>query len=161
MHNPGKTHDRKKCVTGNHNICRRILTGHYRPSKSSLKTRFTFGNVTNRQKNISENRDRAGQKLSKKTITDVTIHSSLNSDANRTSQNGSQVSNHHAKSSVSSDEQATTIEHAVTTMPLQSISSKSEFNCNPTSEIQGTEKHSHPASPLEEVSKSSRNSDIR
>lgn len=55
---------------------------------------------------------------------------------------------------MSSDEQATTIEHAVTTMPLQSYS-KSEFNCNPTSEIQGTEKHSHPASPLEEVSKSS------
>lgn len=92
----------------------------------------------------------------RKTITDVTIHSSLNSDANRTSQNGSQVSNHHAKSSVSSDEQATTIEHAVTTMlSLQSISSKSEFNCNPTSEIQGTEKALSSCISTEEVSKSS------
>ncbi|KAI4543730.1 hypothetical protein MG293_006524 [Ovis ammon polii] len=155
MHNPGKTHDRKKCVSGNTSVeeSSQVITDH---QKAASKLGLHLGMLPTDKKIFPENRDpEQVQELSKKTITDVTIHSSLNSDANRTSQNGSQVSNYHAKSSVSSDEQATTIEHAVTTMPLQSISSKSEFNCNPTSEIQGTEKHSHPASPLEEVSKSS------
>ncbi|XP_069444088.1 protein phosphatase 1 regulatory subunit 3A [Ovis canadensis] len=156
MHNPGKTHDRKKCVTGNTTSVEessQVITDN---QKAASKLGLHLGMLPTDKKIFPENRDpERVQELSKKTITDVTIHSSLNSDANRTSQNGSQVSNHHAKSSVSSDEQATTIDHAVTTMPLQSISSKSEFNCNPTSEIQGTEKHSHPASPLEEVSKSS------
>lgn len=41
-------------------------------------------------------------------------------------------------------------------MTLQSISSKSKYNCNPTSEIQGAENLHHPASTPEEVSKSSR-----
>ncbi|XDB49751.1 hypothetical protein AB1E18_003319 [Capra hircus] len=156
MYNPGKTHDRKKCVTGNTTSVEessQVMTDN---QKAASKLGLHLGMLPTDKKIFPENRDpEQVQELSKKTITDVTIHSSLNSDANRTSQNGSQVSNHHAKSSVSSDEQATTIEHAVTTMPLQSISSKSEYNCNPTSEIQGTGKHSHPASPLEEVSKSS------
>ncbi|XP_052494607.1 protein phosphatase 1 regulatory subunit 3A isoform X2 [Budorcas taxicolor] len=156
MYNPGKTHDRKKCVTGNTTSVEessQVITDN---QKAASKLGLHLGMLPTDKKVFPENRDpEQVQELSKKTITDVTIHSSLNSDTNRTSQNGSQVSNHHAKSSVSSHEQATTIEHAVTTMPLQSISSKSEFNCNPTSEIQGTEKHSHPASPLEEVSKSS------
>ncbi|XP_068828402.1 protein phosphatase 1 regulatory subunit 3A [Capricornis sumatraensis] len=156
MYNPGKTHDRKKCVTGNTTSVEessQVITDN---QKAASKLGLHLGMLPTDKKIFPENRDpEQVQELSKKTITDVTIHSSLNSDTNRTSQNGSQVSNHRAKSSVSSHEQASTIEHAVTTMPLQSISSKSEFNCNPTSEIQGTEKHSHPASPLEEVSKSS------
>uniref|UniRef100_A0A8C6D3F5 Protein phosphatase 1 regulatory subunit 3A n=1 Tax=Moschus moschiferus TaxID=68415 RepID=A0A8C6D3F5_MOSMO len=156
IYNPGKTHDRKKCVIGNTTSVEessQVITDN---QKAASKLNLHLGMLPTDKKIFPENRDHEQvQELSKKTNIDVIIHSSLNSDTNRTSQNGSQVSNHHAKSSVSSHEQATTIEHAITTMTLQSISSKSEYNCNPTNEIQGTEKHSHPASPLEEVSKSS------
>ncbi|XP_055276818.1 protein phosphatase 1 regulatory subunit 3A [Moschus berezovskii] len=156
IYNPGKTHDRKKCVIGNTTSVEessQVITDN---QKTASKLNLHLGMLPTDKKIFPENRDHEQvQELSKKTNIDVIIHSSLNSDTNRTSQNGSQVSNHHAKSSVSSHEQATTIEHAITTMTLQSISSKSEYNCNPTNEIQGTEKHSHPASPLEEVSKSS------
>ncbi|XP_040116083.1 protein phosphatase 1 regulatory subunit 3A isoform X2 [Oryx dammah] len=156
IYNPGKTQDRKKCVTGNTTAVEESSQVITDDQKAASKLDLHLGMLPTDKKIFPENRDHEqAQELSKKTIIDVIIHSSLNSDTNRTSQNGSQVSNHHAKSSVSSHEQATTTEHAVTTMPLQSISSKSEYNCNPTSEIQGTEKHSHPASPLEEVSKSS------
>ncbi|ELR53697.1 Protein phosphatase 1 regulatory subunit 3A [Bos mutus] len=156
IYNPGETHDRKKCVIGNTTSgeeSSQVITDN---QKAASKLDLHLGMLPTDKKIFPENRDHEQvQELSKKTIIDVIIHSSLNSDTNRTSQNGSQVSNHHAKSSVSSHEQATTTGHAITTMTLQPISSKSEYNCNPTSEIQGTEKHSHPASPLEEVSKSS------
>ncbi|XP_061022329.1 protein phosphatase 1 regulatory subunit 3A [Dama dama] len=155
IYNPGKTHDKKKCVIGNTTSVEessQVITDN---QKAASKLDIHLGMLPTDKKILPENRDHEQvQELSKRTNIDVIIHSSLNSDTNRTSQNGSQVSNHHAKSSVSSHEQATTIEHATTTMTLQSTS-KSEYNCNPTSEIQGTEKHSHPVSPLEEVSKSS------
>ncbi|CAM9902950.1 unnamed protein product, partial [Rangifer tarandus platyrhynchus] len=155
VYNPGKTHDKKKCVIGNTTSVEessQVITGN---QKAASKLDLHMGMLPTDKKILPENRDHEQvQELSKRTNIDVIIHSSLKSDTNRTSQNGSQVSNHHAKSSVSSHEQATTIEHASTTMTLQSTS-KSEYNCNPTSEIQGAEKHSHPASPLEEVSKSS------
>ncbi|XP_020771131.2 protein phosphatase 1 regulatory subunit 3A isoform X1 [Odocoileus virginianus] len=155
VYNAGKTHDKKKCVIGNTTSVEessQVITGN---QKAASKLDLHLGMLPTDKKILPENRDHEQvQELSKRTNIDAIIHSSLNSETNRTSQNGSQVSNHHAKSSVSSHEQATTIEHASSTMTLQSTS-KSEYNCNPTSEIQGTEKHSHPASPLEEVSKSS------
>ncbi|KAB0375919.1 hypothetical protein FD755_012562 [Muntiacus reevesi] len=155
IYNPGKTHDKKKCVIGNTTSVEessQVITDN---QKAASKLDIHLGMLPTDKKILPENRDHEQvQKLSKRTNIDVIIHSSLNSDTNRTSQNGSQVSNHHAKSSVSSHEQTTTIERATTTMTLQSTS-KSEYNCNPTSEIQGTKKHSQPASPLEEVSKSS------
>ncbi|KAB0343618.1 hypothetical protein FD754_020544 [Muntiacus muntjak] len=154
IYNPGKTHDKKKCVIGNTTSVEessQVITDN---QKAASKLDIHLGMLPT-DKILPENRDHEQvQELSKRTNIDVIIHSSLNSDTNRTSQNGSQVSNHHAKSSVSSHEQTTTIEHATTTMTLQSTS-KSEYNCNPTSEIQGPKKHSQPASPLEEVSKSS------
>ncbi|XP_065795525.1 protein phosphatase 1 regulatory subunit 3A isoform X1 [Muntiacus reevesi] len=155
IYNPGKTHDKKKCVIGNTTSVEessQVITDN---QKAASKLDIHLGMLPTDKKILPENRDHEQvQELSKRTNIDVIIHSSLNSDTNRTSQNGSQVSNHHAKSSVSSHEQTTTIERATTTMMLQSTS-KSEYNCNPTSEIQGTKKHSQPASPLEEVSKSS------
>lgn len=94
MHNPGKTHDRKKCVTGNTTSVEessQVITDH---QKAASKLGLHLGMLPTDKKIFPENRDpERVQELSKKTITDVTIiHSSLNSDANRTSQNGSQVS---------------------------------------------------------------------
>ena len=147
IYSPRKTHDKKECVIGNTTSVEEsseVITGN---QKAASKLDLHLGMLPTDKKILPENRGHEHvQELSKITNIDVIIHSSLNSDTNRTSQSGSQVSNHHAKSSVSSHEQATTIEHAITTMTLQSTSK---------SEIQGTEKHSPPATPLEEVSKSS------
>ncbi|KAM9076847.1 protein phosphatase 1 regulatory subunit 3A [Megaptera novaeangliae] len=157
IYNPGKTHDRKKCVTGNTTSVEessQVITDY---QKAASKLDLHLGMLPTDKKIFPENRDHGQiQELSQKTNIDAIIHSALNSDTNRASQNGSHISNHHVKTSVPSHEQATAIENAVTTMTLQSISSKSKYNRNPTSEIQGAENHHHPVSTPEEVSKSSR-----
>ncbi|XP_029089928.1 protein phosphatase 1 regulatory subunit 3A [Monodon monoceros] len=157
IYNPGETHDRKKCVIGNTASVEessQVITDY---QKAASKLDLHLGMLPTDKKLFPENRDHGQiQELSKKTNIDAIIHSALNSDTNRASQNGSHISNHHVKTSLPSHEQATAIENAITTMTLQSISSKSKYNCNPTSEIQGAENHHHPASTPEEVSKSSR-----
>ncbi|XP_061053937.1 protein phosphatase 1 regulatory subunit 3A [Eubalaena glacialis] len=157
IYNPGKTHDRKKCVTGNTTPVEessQVITDY---QKAASKLDLHLGMLPTDKKIFPENRDHGQiQELSQKTNIDAIIHSALNSDTNRASQNGSHISNHHVKTSMPSHEQATAIENAITTMTLQSISSKSKYNCNTTSEIQGAENHHHPASTPEEVSKSSR-----
>ncbi|XP_028345647.1 protein phosphatase 1 regulatory subunit 3A isoform X2 [Physeter macrocephalus] len=157
IYNPGKTHDRKKCVIGNTTSVEessQVITDY---QKAASKLDLHLGMLPTDKKIFPENRDHGQiQELSKKTNIDAIIHSALNSDTNRASQNGSHISNHRVKTSLTSHEQATAIKNAITTMTLQSISSKSKYNCNPTSEIQGAENHHHPASTPEEVSKSSR-----
>ncbi|XP_077915978.1 protein phosphatase 1 regulatory subunit 3A [Halichoerus grypus] len=156
MYNPGKTHDRKKRGIGNITSVEesfQVITGN---QKAASELDSHLGMLPKDKKTFPENRDdKQVQELSKKTDRDAIIHSALNSDTNRASQNVSHVSNHHAKTSVPSHEQAIAVENIITTMTLQSISTKSEYNCNPTSEIQGIEKHPHLGSIPEEVSKSS------
>ncbi|XP_025785713.1 protein phosphatase 1 regulatory subunit 3A [Puma concolor] len=156
MYNPRKTHDRKKRGIGNITSVEeslQVITGN---QKAASKLDLHLGMLPTDKKTFPENRDhKQVQESSKRKDLEAVIHSALNSDTNRASQNGSHVSNHHAKTSVPSHEQAIAVENIITTMTLQSISTKSEYNCNPTSEIPGTEKHPHPGSTPEEVSKSS------
>lgn len=155
MYNPGKTHDRKKCGIGNFASVEeslQVVTGN---QKAASELDLHLGMLPKDEKTLPKNKDhKQGQEL-KKRDRDALIHSALNSDTNRASQNGSHVSNQHAKTSVPSHEQAIAVENIITTMTLQSISTKSEYNCHPTSEIQGVEKHPHLGSIPEEVSKSS------
>ncbi|XP_008570933.1 PREDICTED: protein phosphatase 1 regulatory subunit 3A [Galeopterus variegatus] len=151
MYNPGKTHDREKRSPGNGTSAEysQVITGN---QKATSKRDLHLGMLPTDKKVIPENRDRGQvQELSKKMDLDTVVHSAFNSDMNGASQNGSNISKHHTKTSVPSYEQAI----AVATMTLQSISTKSEYNCNPTSEIQGIEKHPQPWPKPEEVSKSS------
>uniref|UniRef100_A0A8C5KS50 Protein phosphatase 1 regulatory subunit 3A n=1 Tax=Jaculus jaculus TaxID=51337 RepID=A0A8C5KS50_JACJA len=62
------------------------------------------------------------QELSRQAELDAVVHSAFNLDTTRAFQSGSQ---------------AITEEKTVTTMMLQSIPSKTDYNCNPTDEIQG------------------------
>ncbi|XP_072820747.1 protein phosphatase 1 regulatory subunit 3A isoform X2 [Vicugna pacos] len=155
-YNPGKTRDKKKCGVANPSVeeSSQVITDN---QKAASKLDLHLGMLPTSKKIFLENRDHGQvQELSKKTNKDAVLHSALNSDTDRASQNDSHVSSHHAQTSVPSHEQATAVENAVAAaMPLQSISPKSEYNCNPTSAIQGMEKHPHPASPSEEDSKSS------
>ncbi|XP_022366134.1 protein phosphatase 1 regulatory subunit 3A [Enhydra lutris kenyoni] len=155
MYNPGKTHDRKKCGIGNFTSVEeslQVVTGN---QKAASELDLHLGMLPKDKKTFPKNKDHKQVQELKKTDRDALIHSALNSDTNRASQNGSHVANHHAKTSVPSHEQAIAVENIITTMTLQSISTKSEYNCNPTSEIQGVEKHPHLGSTPEEVSKSS------
>ncbi|XP_008536899.1 protein phosphatase 1 regulatory subunit 3A [Equus przewalskii] len=156
MYNPGKTHDRKRRGIGNRTSVEESLHTITGNEKAASKPDLHLGMLPTEKKIFLENRDHGQvQELSKKTDVDAVIHSDLSSDTNRASQNGSHISNHHAKTSVPSYEQANAVENTVTTMTLQSISAKSEYDWNPTSETQGTEKHPHPGSIPEEVSRSS------
>ncbi|XP_059027601.1 protein phosphatase 1 regulatory subunit 3A [Mustela lutreola] len=155
IYNPGKTHDRKKCGIGNFTSVEeslQVVTGN---QKAASELDLHLGMLPKDEKTFPKNKDHKQVQELKKRDRDALIHSALNSDTNRASQNGSHVSNHHAKTSVPSHEQAIAVENIITTMTLQSISTKSEYNCNPTSEIQGVEKHPHLGSIPEEVSKSS------
>ncbi|XP_049750242.1 protein phosphatase 1 regulatory subunit 3A [Elephas maximus indicus] len=156
MYKPGKTHDRERSSIGNITSVEESLqaiTGHH---KAALKRDLHLEMLPTDEKMFSENRDDGKvQELSMKTDLDVLTPSAFSSDTNRASQNGSDISNHHTKTSVPSDKQTTAAENAVTTMAIHSISNKSENNCNPTSEIQDVEKHPHPGSIAEEVPKSS------
>nr|XP_031311092.1 protein phosphatase 1 regulatory subunit 3A isoform X1 [Camelus dromedarius] len=155
-YNPGKTRDRKKCGVANPSVeeSSQVITDN---QKAASKLDLHLGMLPTDKKIFLENRDHGQvQELSKKTNKDAVLHSALNSDTDRASQDDSHISSHHAQTSVPSHEQATAVENAVAAaMPLQSVSPKSEYNCNPTSVIQGMEKHPHPASPSEEDSKSS------
>ncbi|XP_004418858.2 PREDICTED: protein phosphatase 1 regulatory subunit 3A [Ceratotherium simum simum] len=155
MYNPGKTHDREKRGIGNITCVEESLQAITGNEKAASKQDLHLAMLPTEKKIFPENRDRGQvQELSKKMDIDAVIHSALNSDTNRASQNGSHISNHHAKTSVPSHEQAIAVENTITTMTLQSISSKSEYNCNPTNENQGIEKHPHRGSIPEEVSSS-------
>ncbi|XP_057586194.1 protein phosphatase 1 regulatory subunit 3A [Hippopotamus amphibius kiboko] len=153
IYNPGKTHDRKKCGTRNttsEEDSSQVITDN---QKAASKLDVHLGMLPTDKKILAEKRDHEQvHELAKKTSVDAIIHSALNSDTNRASQNGSHISNRHTKISVPSHEQATAAQSVITTMTLQSVSSKSEYNCNPTSEIQGAERHPHPVSTPEEVS---------
>ncbi|XP_025867923.2 protein phosphatase 1 regulatory subunit 3A isoform X1 [Vulpes vulpes] len=155
MYNPGKTHDRRRRGIGNITSVEeslQVITGNQR---AASELDLHLGVLPADKKAFPENRDhKQVQESSKKMDRDAIIHSASNSDTHRASQNDSHVSNHHAKASVPSHEQAIAVENIITTMTLQSISTKSEYNCNPTGEIQGIEKHPHLGSVPEEVSKS-------
>ncbi|KAM9216775.1 protein phosphatase 1 regulatory subunit 3A [Dugong dugon] len=153
MYNPGKTHNREKSSIGNITSVEeslQVLTGN---RKTASKWDSHLEMLPTDEKMFPENRDDGKvQELSMKIDLDVLAPSAFNSDTNKSSQNGSHISNHHTKTSGPSYEQTTTIENAITTVTM---SIKSENNCNPTSEIQDIEKHPHPGSIPEEVSKSS------
>ncbi|CAK6434247.1 unnamed protein product [Pipistrellus nathusii] len=153
-HNPAKTHDRKKHGTGTITPVEESL----QVIRSNQKTASKLGvGLSPADKKIfSENRDPGQvQELSKEMGTGAILQSALNADTQRASENGSPVSNHHAKTSVSSYEQAVAIDNTVSTMALQSIRTKSEYNCNPASGIQGIGKPPHAGDTIEDVSKSS------
>ncbi|XP_017527536.3 protein phosphatase 1 regulatory subunit 3A [Manis javanica] len=156
MYNPGKTHDRKKHSIGNVTSVEeslQVITGN---QKAASKLDLHLGMIPTDKKIFLENKDHVqAQELSKKMGIHAVTHSALNSDTNRAPQNGSHVSNHQPKPSVPFYEWAIEGENIITTMTIQSISTKSEYNCNPTSEIQGIEKYPVPGSLAEEVSKSS------
>lgn len=155
-HNPANTHDRKKRGTGNLTS----VEGSLQVIKNNQKTasKLNLGMSPIDKKIFSENRDPGQvQELTKEMGAGAIIQSALNSDTNRASENGSQVSNHHAKTSVSSYEQETAVDNTVSTMTLQSTSThtKSEYTCNPASDIQGIEKYLHAGDTTEEVCNSS------
>ncbi|XP_039106214.1 protein phosphatase 1 regulatory subunit 3A [Hyaena hyaena] len=156
MYNPGKTYDRKKCGFGNITSVEESLQAITGSQKAASKLDLHLGMLSTDKNTFPENRDhKQAQESSKKMDLEAVVHSALNSDTNRASQNDSHISNHHVKTSLPSHEQAIAVGNIITTMTLQSISIKSEYNCNPTSEIQGAEKQPHTRSTPEEVSKSS------
>uniref|UniRef100_G1PFW2 Protein phosphatase 1 regulatory subunit 3A n=2 Tax=Myotis lucifugus TaxID=59463 RepID=G1PFW2_MYOLU len=154
MHNPANTHDRKKRGTGNLTSVGESLQVIRSNQKTASKLNLGMSPID--KKIFSENRDLGQvQEFSKEMDAGAIIPSALNSDTNRASENGSHVSNHHANTSVSSYEQAFAVDTTVSTMTLQSTRTKPEYNCNPASEIQGTEKYPHAGGTTEEVCKSS------
>ncbi|XP_066118245.1 protein phosphatase 1 regulatory subunit 3A [Saccopteryx bilineata] len=156
-YNPAKTHDREKRGTGNVTSIEepsQVIRGDQTASASELN--LNFGILPTDKKIFPENRDYGQvQELSKELHVDVVIHSALNSDTIRASENASHISNSCAATSVSSSKQAIVLENTVTTMICQSIPTKSEYNHNPTREIQSIEKYPHPGDTPEGVSKSS------
>ncbi|XP_007942334.1 protein phosphatase 1 regulatory subunit 3A [Orycteropus afer afer] len=154
MYSPGKTHDREKSSTEiitSVGESSQVITGN---GKTASKLDLHLEVLPSAEKLLPENTDHGQvQALSMKTDLDVLVPSAFN--INTASPNGLQVSNHCTKTSVSSYEQATAVEDEITAVPIQSISTKSKYNCNSTSEIQGIEKHPQPGSTPEEVSKSS------
>lgn len=146
----------KKCVIGNITSVEESLQVTSGNQRADSKLNFHLGMLPTDQKIFPKNRDHGQvQELSKEVDVAAIINPALNSGPNRLFENGSHISNNHAKTSVSSYEQAATIESTVTTMTLQSIPSKSECNYNSSGTIQGIEKHLHPWDIPEEVSKSS------
>ncbi|XP_045703861.1 protein phosphatase 1 regulatory subunit 3A isoform X1 [Phyllostomus hastatus] len=151
MYNPPK-----KCGIGNKSSVEESLQVISGNQRADSKLNFHLGMLPTDKKIFPKNRDHGQvQEFSKEMDVAAIINPALNSDPNRLFENGSHISNHHAKTSVSSYEQAVTIENTVTTMTLQSIPSKSEYNCNSSGTIQGIEKHLHPWDIPEEVSKTS------
>ncbi|XP_007516204.1 protein phosphatase 1 regulatory subunit 3A [Erinaceus europaeus] len=156
MYNPGKLHDRKKHGIGNTASVEESLQLIKGNQKAVSTLDLHLGVLPTDTKIFQENRDHEQiQEFSKKMNADTFHLSALNSDNNRVSPKDSQVVNHHGKTSASSHKQEIAIENKLTTMALQSMSTKSEYNCNPTSEMQSIEKYCHPSSKPEEVSKSS------
>ncbi|XP_023393724.1 protein phosphatase 1 regulatory subunit 3A [Pteropus vampyrus] len=156
VYNPGNLHDRKKLRIGDITSAEesfQFITGNEKVA-SNLDLHFRM--LPTDKKIFPENRDHGQvQELSKETSIDAITHSALNADTNRVPGNGSHVSDHHAKTSVSSYEQSIAVENSITTMILQSIPTKSGYNYNPASDIQGIEKNLYSGSILEEVPKSS------
>ncbi|XP_004677012.1 PREDICTED: protein phosphatase 1 regulatory subunit 3A [Condylura cristata] len=156
MYNPGKIHDRKKCGTGNTMSAEESLPVITDNEKTSSKLDLHLGMLPTEKKIFLEHREHEQvQELSKKIDTDTTFHSAFIPDSNRASPNEYHVSNHHAKNSMPTSEQAIAIKNTITTMTFQPISSKSEYNLDTTSEMQVIEKHHHPGSKPQEDSKSS------
>ncbi|XP_045144962.1 protein phosphatase 1 regulatory subunit 3A isoform X2 [Echinops telfairi] len=143
-YNPGKTRDRGKRGIGNITPVEefsQVITGH---RKTASKLDLHLKMLPTDEKIFSENRDHGHvQELSMKTDFHSTP-SAFNSGTNRASQNGSHISNHHVTTSMPSYEQATGVENPIATMTSQSISTESDYNCKPTSEIQGSEKYAQP-----------------
>lgn len=156
VYNPENIHDRKKCPIGDITSAEesfQFITGNEKVA-SNLDLHFRM--LSTDKKIFPENKDHGQvQELSKEKGIDADTHSALNTDTNRVPGNGSHVSDHHAKTSVSSYEQSIAIENSITTMVLQSIPTKSGYNYNPASDIQGIEKYPYSGSILEEVPKSS------
>ncbi|XP_006859358.1 PREDICTED: protein phosphatase 1 regulatory subunit 3A [Chrysochloris asiatica] len=150
--NPGKTHDREKSGIGNLTCVEeslQVLTGKH---KTASKRDLHLEMLPKDKKIFPKNRDYGHvPELSMKTDFNVFPPSAFNSDTNRASQIGSHLSNHHTKTSVSFFEQATANE-GIKISTMTTISTKSEYKCNPAHEIQDTEKHPHPGSIPEEVS---------
>ncbi|XP_039716704.1 protein phosphatase 1 regulatory subunit 3A [Pteropus medius] len=156
VYNPGNLHDRKKLRIGDITSAEesfQFITGNEKVA-SNLDLHFRM--LPTDKKIFPENRDHGQvQELSKETSIDAITHSALNADTNRVPGNGSHVSDHHAKTSVSSYEQSIAAENSITTMILQSIPTKSGYNYNPANDIQSIEKNPYSGSILEEVPKSS------
>ncbi|ELW65364.1 protein phosphatase 1 regulatory subunit 3A [Tupaia chinensis] len=152
MYNTQKTHDREKYGTRNITLVEessQVITGN---QKANSKLDLHLGRLPTDKKIFPENRDLGqAQQLSKKTDLDAVVQSAFNSDIHRVSQNDSHISH---PQTVPSYEQASAVENTITTTALQSVSTKSEYNCNPT-EVQGIENHCHPKSNPEDVSKRS------
>ncbi|KAG8508506.1 Protein phosphatase 1 regulatory subunit 3A, partial [Galemys pyrenaicus] len=156
MYSPGKTHDRKKCGIRNTTSAEESLQAITDNQNTTSKLDLHLGMLPTDKKIFPEHRDHGQvQDLSKKMDTDTIIHSAFISDSNRASSNDSHISNHQVKNSVPTCEQAIAMENTITNIILQSISSKSEHKCDPTSKMQSIEKHRYPGHKPEEVSKSS------
>ncbi|XP_037692270.1 protein phosphatase 1 regulatory subunit 3A [Choloepus didactylus] len=157
MNKPGKTHDREKYGIGNVSSVEeslQIITGD---RKASSKLDLHLEMLPTDAKIFPEKKHHGQvQELSKRADVEALVHSAFDSDTNRAPRKCSHVSSHHTKTSVPSYEEAITVENTMTTMTVQPILTKSEYNCNLSSEIQGIEKHLPPGSIPEEVSKSSR-----
>ncbi|XP_004382674.1 protein phosphatase 1 regulatory subunit 3A [Trichechus manatus latirostris] len=100
MYNPGKTHDREKSSIGNITSVEeslQVLTGN---RKTASKRDSHLEMLPTDEKMFPENRDDGKvQELSTKIDLDVLAPSAFNSDTNKSSQNGSHISNHHTKTS--------------------------------------------------------------
>ncbi|XP_075413790.1 protein phosphatase 1 regulatory subunit 3A [Tenrec ecaudatus] len=140
---PGKTCDREKGGNGNITSVEfsQVITGHH---KTASKLDLQLKMLPTDAKIFPEYRDHGHvQELSMKTDFH-SAPSAFNSGTHRASQNGSHISNHHATTSMPSDEQATGVENPIPTMTIQSISTESDYNCKLTNEIQGSEKYPQP-----------------
>ncbi|KAM6202281.1 protein phosphatase 1 regulatory subunit 3A [Rhynchocyon petersi] len=157
MYDSGKTHDREGSGIGKATCVHassQVITGNH---KSTSKRDSYLEMLPTGEKIFPENRDHGHiQDLSMRTDLDVFAPSTFNSDISRDSQDGFYISNHQTKTSVSSHEPTTSTENTIATVTIQSISTKSKYNSNPTAENQDSEKHPHPGSIPEEDSQSSR-----
>ncbi|XP_004602138.2 protein phosphatase 1 regulatory subunit 3A [Sorex araneus] len=150
---PGKIYDVKKCGIGSKTFVEESLQVITENQKAASELDFHLRMLPKVKKTFLENEDQEQvQELPKKTET--VIHSAFKSDSNRSSANDSYISNSHSKMSVSSDKQAIEIENNISPMTPQSISMKSEYNCDPTNAVQHTEK-SYPDTKQGDMSKNS------
>ncbi|KAL2777571.1 protein phosphatase 1 regulatory subunit 3A [Daubentonia madagascariensis] len=156
MYIPGKTYDKEKPGVGNITSVEEFSQVITKNQTATSKPDLHLGMLPTDKKIFPENRDLGKvKKFSKKMDLDPIVHPAFNSDANRASQNGCHVSKHRSKTTGPSYKQPMSVGNTVTTMTFQSISTKSENDCNPTRQVQGIEKLPHPGSKPEEVSKSS------
>ncbi|XP_045420735.1 protein phosphatase 1 regulatory subunit 3A [Lemur catta] len=156
MYSSGKTYDREKHGIGNITSVQEFSQVITKNQKATSQPNLHLGILPTDEKMFPENRDHGNvQELSTKMDLDPIIHPAFSSDANRASQSGCHISTHHPKVTGPSYKQPLSVRNTVTTTTFRSVSTKSENDCDPTREVQGTEKHPHPGSKRGEVSKSS------